>query len=70
MLEYVTTGPGPSLGLILHHTDATREWAYDRESHIGTLNRGLDEAATRGWIMVDMATDWSRIYTGGKPKAD
>lgn len=66
MLEYTTTGPGPSLGLILHHTDAPREWAYDRESHVGKLNRGLDEAATKGWIMVDMAVDWSRIYTGGK----
>jgi phosphoglycolate phosphatase-like HAD superfamily hydrolase len=64
MLEYTTTGQGPSLGLILHHTDAAREWAYDRDSHIGQLARGLDEAATRGWILVDMAADWSRIYTG------
>jgi phosphoglycolate phosphatase-like HAD superfamily hydrolase len=70
MLEYATTGPGPSLGLILHHTDGAREWAYDRESHIGKLNRGLDEADARGWIMVDMAADWSRIYTGEKAKAD
>jgi hypothetical protein len=68
MLEYATTGPGPSLGLILHHTDGAREWAYDRESHIGKLNRGLDESAARGWIMVDMAADWSRIYTGGNSK--
>jgi len=66
MIEYTTTGPGPSLGLILHHTDAAREWAYDRESHVGKLNRGLDEAAAKGWIMVDMAVDWSRIYSGGK----
>jgi phosphoserine phosphatase len=70
MLEYATTGAGPSLGLILHHTDAAREWAYDRESHIGKLNRGLDEAAARGWILVDMAADWSRVYTGGTAKAD
>ena len=66
MLEYTTTGPGPSLGLILHHTDAAREWAYDRESHIGQLQRGLDEAAAKGWIIVDMAVDWSRIHSGGK----
>lgn len=66
MLEYTTTGSGPSLGLILHHTDAVREWAYDRESHIGRLNRGLDEAGAKGWIIVDMASDWSRIFTGAK----
>ncbi len=66
MLEYVTTGPGPSLGLILHHTDAVREFAYDRGSHIGKLERGLDDAAAKGWITVDMAVDWSRIYSGGK----
>jgi phosphoglycolate phosphatase-like HAD superfamily hydrolase len=70
MIEYVTTGPGPSLGLILHHTDAAREWAYDREGHIGTLNRGLDEAAAKGWIIVDMAADWSRVFSGGNGKAN
>ncbi|MCX7288166.1 MAG: HAD family hydrolase [Rhodobacterales bacterium] len=70
MIEYTTTGPGPSLGLILHHTDGAREWAYDRDSHIGKLERGLDEAAERGWIMVDMAGDWSRIYSGDPDKAD
>jgi phosphoglycolate phosphatase-like HAD superfamily hydrolase len=70
MLEYATTGPGPSLGLILHHTDATREWAYDRESHIGKLERGLDEAASRDWIIVDMSADWSRIYSGAAGKPD
>ena len=66
MLDYTTSGPGPSLGLILHHTDAAREWAYDRDSHVGKLNRGLDDAASKGWIMVDMASDWSRIYPGSK----
>jgi hypothetical protein len=64
MLEYTTTGEGARLGLILHHTDATREFAYDRESHIGRLDRGLDDAATQGWLVVDMAEDWSRIWTG------
>lgn len=66
MLEYTTSGTGPSLGLILHHTDSDREWAYDRESHIGQLNRGLDEAGAKGWIVVNIASDWSRIYIGAK----
>lgn len=70
MLEYTTTGPGPSLGLLLHHTDAEREWAYDRESHIGHLERGLDDAEAQGWVIVDMAQDWSRIYTGTSGKAE
>jgi phosphoserine phosphatase len=64
MLEYTTTGEGARLGLILHHTDATREFAYDRDSHIGRLERGLDDAAAQGWLVVDMAEDWSRIWTG------
>lgn len=64
MLEYATSGTGPAFGLIVHHTDAEREFAYDREGHIGVLDRGLDEAADRGWLLVDMARDWSRIYTG------
>ncbi|MGA0333700.1 MAG: HAD family hydrolase [Kiritimatiellia bacterium] len=62
MLEYTTTGQGPRLGLLVHHTDADREFAYDRESHIGKLNRGLDEAEARGWIVVDMAKDWKTVY--------
>jgi phosphoglycolate phosphatase-like HAD superfamily hydrolase len=70
MLDYTTTGPGPRLGLILHHTDAAREWAYDRESHIGQLERGLEEAAAKGWVIVDMATDWSRVYSGAARKPD
>ena len=63
MLEYATTGEGPRIGLILHHTDEEREWAYDRESHIGKLDRGLDEAAARGWIVIDMKNDWKTIYS-------
>ncbi len=62
MLEYTTTGASPRLGLIVHHTDAVREWAYDRDSHIGTLSRGLDEAEKRGWLLVDMKTDWKVVY--------
>ena len=53
---------GPRFGLIVHHTDAAREWAYDRTSHIGTLARGLDEAGKRGWTVVDMRQDWKVIY--------
>jgi phosphoglycolate phosphatase-like HAD superfamily hydrolase len=62
MLEWVTSGRGPRFGLIVHHTDAEREWAYDRGSHIGALARGLDEAPKRGWIVVDMKQDWNVIH--------
>ena len=62
MLEYTTAGAGRRLGLIVHHTDAEREWAYDRASHIGLLERGLDEAPKRGWVVVDMKDDWKVIY--------
>jgi len=62
MLEYTTGGPGRRFALIVHHTDADREWAYDRGSHIGKLERGLDEAAARGWIVADMKRDWKKVY--------
>jgi phosphoserine phosphatase len=62
MLEWTRSAPGPRFGLIVHHTDANREWAYDRASHIGQLARGLDEAAKRGWIVVDMKQEWKVIY--------
>jgi phosphoserine phosphatase len=62
MLEYTTAGDGARLGILIHHTDGEREWAYDRESHTGKLDRGLDEASGRGWIVVDMKNDWSTIY--------
>jgi phosphoglycolate phosphatase-like HAD superfamily hydrolase len=62
MLEYTTAGPGRRLGVIVHHTDGDREWAYDRGSAIGKLERGLDEAARRGWIVVDMKRDWRTVY--------
>ncbi|QPM89942.1 HAD family hydrolase [Pseudooceanicola algae] len=64
MLEWTSAGEGPSLGMLVHHTDDTREYAYDREGHIGVLNMGLDEAEARGWVIVDMAQDWSAIWTG------
>ena len=62
MLEWVTSGSGPRFGLIVHHTDAEREWAYDRTSHIGQLSRGLDEAPKRGWIVADMKNDWKTVF--------
>jgi phosphoglycolate phosphatase-like HAD superfamily hydrolase len=64
MLEYVTSGPGRRLGMIVHHTDADREWAYDRGSHVGRLEQGLDEAATRGWVVMDMKRDWKVVHPG------
>ena len=48
--------------LIVHHTDGEREWAYDRGSHVGKLELGLDEAARRGWVVADMKRDWKVIY--------
>jgi len=65
MLEWTTSGPGRRLGLIVHHDDAKREYAYDRDSHIGQLARGLDEGPQRGWIIVSMKDDWKSIYSGG-----
>jgi hypothetical protein len=62
MLEWTTSAPGARFGLLVHHTDAEREYAYDRASHVGRLARGLDEAASRGWILVDMRRDWKVIY--------
>lgn len=62
MLEWTTAGTGARLGLIVHHTDAEREWLYDRESHIGRLDKGLDEATDKGWIVMDMKADWKSIY--------
>ena len=62
MLEYTTGGEGPRLGLLVHHTDAEREFAYDRKGHIGVLNRGLDEGSELGWVIVDMANDWQTVW--------
>jgi phosphoglycolate phosphatase-like HAD superfamily hydrolase len=62
MLEWTTSGPGPRFGLIVHHDDAVREWAYDRDSHIGRLKRGLDEGSQRGWVIASMQRDWKRVF--------
>jgi hypothetical protein len=66
MLHWTTSGEGPRLGVLLHHTDADREFAYDRDSHIGRLDRGLDEGPGLGWVIIDMASDWNRIYAGAQ----
>jgi phosphoserine phosphatase len=66
MLEYTTSAPGPRLGLIVHHDDEEREYAYDRRSSIGRLERGLDEAGPRGWVVVSMKNDWRRVYDAGQ----
>ena len=62
MLQWVTDGKEPHLGLIVHHTDAEREWAYDRNSSVGHLDKALDEAKTHDWIVVNMKDDWKRIF--------
>ena len=62
MLEWTTAGPGRRLGLILHHDDAEREYAYDRDSHFGKLSKGLDDAASKGWVLVSMKTDWAQVF--------
>ena len=62
MLQWTASGEGKRFCLIVHHTDAEREWAYDRESHIGKLDKGLDEANAKGWTVVDMKNDWKKIY--------
>jgi len=62
MLEWVTAGTGPRLGFLLHHDDAEREFAYDRDSDVAKLDRGLNEAPQRGWIVASMKRDWKRIF--------
>ncbi|HWT08678.1 MAG TPA: HAD family hydrolase [Roseomonas sp.] len=62
MLRYATEGPGRRLGMIVRHDDAVREFAYDRESHVGRLARALDEAPARGWQVISMREDWARVF--------
>jgi phosphoserine phosphatase len=62
MLQWTTAGDGARFALYVHHTDAEREWAYDRKSPIGKLDKGLDEAKAKGWTVVDMKNDWNLIY--------
>jgi hypothetical protein len=62
MLEWTTSGEGACLGVLIHHTDTEREFAYVRDSHVGTLDKVLDEAASRGWVIVDMKEDWKTVF--------
>jgi hypothetical protein len=66
MLQWTTAGKGARFALFVHHTDAEREWAYDRNSSIGRLDKGLDEAHANGWTVVDMKKDWKVIYPPAK----
>ncbi len=66
MLQYTTGGPGTRFGLLVHHTDAAREWAYDRQSSIGHLDAALDAAPANKWTVVDMKKDWKVIYPPGQ----
>jgi phosphoserine phosphatase len=67
MLEWTTAGPGRTLGVVVHHTDAAREFAYDRKSAIGRLDKALDEAPKRGWEVVDMKRDWATVFKVSVP---
>jgi phosphoserine phosphatase len=62
MLQWITVGQGPRFALYVHHTDGEREWAYDRKSSIGRLDKGLDEAQKNGWTVVDMKQDWKVVF--------
>ncbi len=62
MIEYTMAGEGRQLGLFVHHTDADREYAYDRKSHVGTLDKALDQARANDWIIVDMKKDWEQVF--------
>ena len=62
MLQWTAAGQGARLMLLVHHTDAKREYAYDRQAHFGRLNKALDDARQQGWVVVDMQKDWQRIF--------
>ena len=62
MLQWTTAGGGARFALLVHHTDANREWAYDRTSHIGRLDKALDEATAKQWTVVSMKDDWKTVF--------
>jgi phosphoserine phosphatase len=62
MLQWTTAGNGLRFALIVHHTDAAREYSYDRQSSVGKLDKAWDEAQTKGWTVVDMKKDWKVIF--------
>jgi hypothetical protein len=62
MLQWATISGGVRFGAIVHHTDAEREYAYDRQSKVGKLDKALDEANSKGWTIADMKQDWRVIF--------
>jgi len=64
MLQWTTAGNGPNLSVIVHHTDAEREFAYDRASSVGRLDKALDAAPAAGWVVIDMKNDWKQVFPG------
>jgi len=62
MLQWTAAGTGARLMGLVHHTDSAREWSYDRQSHIGKLDKALDEATAKQWVVVDVKRDWKVIY--------
>jgi phosphoserine phosphatase len=68
MLQWTAAGKGARFCLYVHHTDAKREFAYDRKSSIGRLDKGLDEAQAKGWTVVDIKKDWKRVFPNLKNK--
>jgi hypothetical protein len=62
MLQWTVAGTGARFAGIVHHTDAEREWAYDRKSHIGRLDKALDDGLAKGWTIVDMKRDWKKVF--------
>ena len=63
LYSWKSSSQGARVGMIIHHTDADREVAFDRESHIGKLDKGLDTAMGKGWIVTDMKADWKTIFS-------
>jgi hypothetical protein len=66
MLQWTTAGQGERFGLLVHHTDGEREWAYDEDSSVGRLDKALTEAEIKGWTVVDVKRDWKVIYPSDK----
>jgi hypothetical protein len=62
MLQYAAGGEGLRLMALVHHDDAEREWAYDRDSSIGRLDKAMDEARDRGWTVISIRNDWLRVF--------
>ena len=62
MLQWTAAGAGPRFALLVHHTDAEREWAYDRDWSIGKLDTAWDEAVANGWTLVSIEDDWKTVF--------